>query len=133
MKLRKKHKQETEIFTDTLVDILFIGMMFFMLIAATNTLKAVKVNNPRASNEVKSARKTITVSIDKDQNFSIGNQKVDGASFDSLLHMEILKYKKLVDTPSVVINADTAAYYGEVFRIMRIAKRDTAKVIAIVK
>jgi biopolymer transport protein ExbD len=38
-----------------------------------------------------------------------------------------------VDTPSVVINADTAAFYGDVFRVMRIARKDTAKVVAIVK
>jgi biopolymer transport protein ExbD len=33
----------------------------------------------------------------------------------------------------VVINADTSAYYGEVFRIMRLAKRNGAKVAALVK
>ncbi|HMW67538.1 MAG TPA: biopolymer transporter ExbD [Chitinophagaceae bacterium] len=133
MKLRKKHKQETEIFTDTLVDILFIGMMFFMIVAATHTLKMMKLNNPRASSDTKTNQKNIAVSVDKDQNFYIGKTKVANEHFDSLLHQEILKYKQLVDTPSVIINADTAAYYGEVFRIMRIAKKDTAKVVAIVK
>lgn len=133
MKLRKKHRQETEIFTDTLVDILFIGMMFFMLMSATNALKMVPVNNPRASNDTRAEKRNISVTIDKDQHFTIGTQRVDPAQFDSLLHLEILKYKKLVDTPSIVINADTAAYYGEVFRVMRIAKKDTAKVVAIVK
>ena len=47
-----------------------------------------------------------------------------------MLKMEIRKYKAFVDTPTVVINADTTAYYGEVFRIMRVAKKDTAKVVA---
>jgi biopolymer transport protein ExbD len=32
-----------------------------------------------------------------------------------------------------VINADTIAYYGEVFRIMQSAKRAGAKVVANVK
>jgi biopolymer transport protein ExbD len=39
----------------------------------------------------------------------------------------------MVDTPSVVVNADTSAYYGEVFRIMNVAKRHGAKVVAHVK
>ena len=52
------------------------------------------------------------------------------AIFDSLLRLEIRKYRAFVDTPTVVINADTSAYYGEVFRIMKIAKKDTAKVVA---
>ena len=99
MKLRKKHKQETEIFTDTLVDILFIGMMFFMIVAATHTLKMMKLNNPRASSDTKTNQKNIAVSVDKDQNFYIGKTKVANEHFDSLLHQEILKYKQLVDTP----------------------------------
>jgi biopolymer transport protein ExbD len=133
MVLRKKHKQETEIFTDTLVDILFIGMMFFMIVAATNTLKMMKLNNPRASSDTKTNQKNIAVSIDKNQNFFIGKQQVDRSLFDSLLNQEILKYKQLVDTPTVVINADTTANYGEVVRVMSIAKRNKAKVVATVK
>jgi biopolymer transport protein ExbD len=33
-----------------------------------------------------------------------------------------------VDTPSVIVNADTIAYWGEVFKIMNIAKKYNAKV-----
>jgi biopolymer transport protein ExbD len=47
--------------------------------------------------------------------------------------LEIEKYKATVDTPTVVINADTASYYGEVFRVMRLSKRAGAKVVANVK
>jgi biopolymer transport protein ExbD len=53
---------------------------------------------------------------------------------DTLLAREIEKYRRSpLDTPTVVINADTIAYYGEVFRIMRIAKLNKAKVVANVK
>lgn len=58
---------------------------------------------------------------------------IDKNNVDSFLSAEIRKMKAVVDTPTVVINADTSAFYGEVFRIMRIAKRDTAKVVANVK
>jgi biopolymer transport protein ExbD len=44
--------------------------------------------------------------------------------------MEIRKQRTIVDTPTVVINADTAAFYGEVYRVMKIARKDTAKVVA---
>jgi biopolymer transport protein ExbD len=73
------------------------------------------------------------VSIDKDQNYFLGQKLIDKNSIDSFLTAEIRKMKLVVDTPTVVINADTTAFYGEVFRIMRIAKRDTAKVVANVK
>lgn len=129
MRLRKKHKQESEVFTDTLVDILFIVLMFFLIVSTIANPNVVKVGLPRGTQDTK-AKQNIMVSIDKDQQYFIGTTKIESAVFDSMLRKEIAKYKAFVDTPTVVINADTTAYYGEVFRIMRVAKKDTAKVVA---
>ncbi|MEO5948223.1 MAG: biopolymer transporter ExbD [Chitinophagaceae bacterium] len=130
MKFRKKHREETaEVFTDSLNDILFILLMFFLIVATLANPNVVKVGLPRGTKDVK-AKQNIMVSIDKNQQYFIGTTKIESSMFDSLLRMEIKKYKAFVDTPTVVINADTTAYYGEVFRIMRIAKKDTAKVVA---
>ena len=57
----------------------------------------------------------------------------DYSQLDTVLLAAVNKLHETVDTPSVVINADTIAYYGEVFRIMRIAKLNKAKVVANVK
>jgi biopolymer transport protein ExbD len=132
MKFRKKHRQESEVFTDTLVDILFIVLMFFLIVSTIANPNVVRVNNPTGKKDTK-AKQNIMVSVDKNQQYYIGTTKIDNASFDSLLGMEIKKHRLLVDTPTVVINADTASYYGEVFRIMRVARKDSAKVVAIVK
>jgi len=52
---------------------------------------------------------------------------------DSFIKEAVTKMRNVVDTPSVVINADTISYYGEVFRVMQSAKRAGAKVVANVK
>ncbi|MFI5128492.1 MAG: ExbD/TolR family protein [Chitinophagales bacterium] len=134
MKFRKKHKGESsEVFTDSLNDILFILLMFFLIVATLANPNVVKVGIPRGSKDTK-AKQNIMVSIDKDQNYYIGAAKVDHAMIDTLLLREIDKYRKTpLDTPTVVINADTASYYGEVFRIMRLSKKSGAKVVATVK
>jgi len=130
MKFRKKHKGEaSEVFTDSLNDILFILLMFFLIVATLANPNVVKVGLPKGSKDVK-AKQDIMVSIDKNQQYSIGSTHVPALAFDSLLSAEIRKYRALRDTPVVVINADTSAFYGEVFRVMRIAKRDSAKVVA---
>lgn len=132
MKFRKKHKQESEVFTDSLNDILFILLMFFLITTTMANPNVVKVGLPKGTKDTK-AKQNIMVSIDKNQNYYLGQKLIDKNSIDSLLGAEIRKMKAVVDTPTVVINADTTAFYGEVFRIMRIAKRDTAKVVANVK
>ncbi|HET6993737.1 MAG TPA: biopolymer transporter ExbD [Chitinophagaceae bacterium] len=133
MKFRKKHRQESEVYTDSLNDILFILLMLFLITATLANPNIVKVNQPRGEKDTK-AKQNITVSIDKNQNFYIGQARVDPAMVDSALVREINKFKKLpTDTPTVVINADTVSYYGEVFRIMRLSKKSGAKVVATVK
>ncbi len=134
MQFRKKHKGEAgEVFTDSLNDILFILLMFFLIVATLANPNVVKVGLPRGTKDTK-AKQNIMVSIDKDQNYFIGSTQVDHLQIDTLLLREIEKYRKSpLDTPTVVINADTASYYGEVFRIMRLSKKSGAKVVATVK
>lgn len=132
MNLRKKVHKEAEVFTDSLNDIIFILLMFFLIVATLANPNVVKVGLPKGTKDTK-AKQNIIVSIDRDQQYYIGTTKIDNAMIDSFLSREITKYKATVDTPTVVINADTSAYYGEVFRIMRLSKRSGAKVVANVK
>jgi biopolymer transport protein ExbD len=128
-RLRKKHKAESEVFTDTLVDILFIVLMFFLIVSTIANPNVVSVNNPTGNKDTK-AKQHIMVSIDRNQQFFLGASPVLRNNFDSALVGEIRRYRNLVDTPTVVINADTAAQYGEVFRVMRLAKKENARVVA---
>lgn len=132
MNLRKSLHQESEVFTDSLNDIIFILLMFFLIISTMANPNVIKVNNPRGTKDTK-AKQNIVVSINKDQKFFIGQKEVPLVLLDSLIKMEVDKARKLVDTPSVVINADTISYYGEVFRVMQSAKRAGAKVVANVR
>ena len=132
MKFKKKHKNESEVFTDSLNDILFILLMFFLITTTMANPNVVKVNNPRGTKDTK-AKQNIVVSINKNQQVYIGQRLVDFRIIDSLIRMEVDRIRPLVDTPTVVINADTIAYYGEVFRLMQSAKRAGAKVVANIK
>ena len=85
MKFRKKHKGEgSEVFTDSLNDILFILLMFFLIVATLANPNVVKVGLPRGTKDTK-AKQNIMVSIDKDQNYFISSSKVDPANIDSFL------------------------------------------------
>ena len=132
MNIRRKLRAHTEVHTGPLNDILFILLLFFLITSTLANPNLVKVNNPQGAKDSR-AKQDIIVSIDKDHNFFIGQTRAQGDMVDSLVKEHIIQAKLKVDTPSVVINADTIAYYGEVFRIMRIAKQNGAKVSALVK
>jgi biopolymer transport protein ExbD len=132
MNIRRRLKAHTEIHTGPLNDILFILLLFFLIAATLANPNLVRVNNPRGGKDTK-AKQHIVVSINKDHQFFVGTSAVETSQLDTVLKQQIELQRKGVDTPSVVVNADTAAYYGEVFRIMTIAKRNNAKVVALVK
>jgi len=133
MKFRKKHKEGSEVFTDSLNDILFILLMFFLITTTMANPNVVKVNNPRGTKDTK-AKQNIVISIDKEQKVYMGQKAIDIGNIDTLLRHELDRIRKSpLDTPSVVVNADTISYYGEVYRVMQAAKRAGAKVVAVVK
>ena len=132
MNIRRKLRAHTEIHTGPLNDILFILLLFFLIASTLANPNVIRVNNPRASKDMK-VKQNIVVSVNKEHQYFLGTTPVDYNSLDSLLKVQIENAKKSVDTPSVVINADTVAYWGEIVRIMSVAKKYHAKVGANVK
>ena len=132
MKLHRRLKTHSELHAGSLNDILFILLFFFLIISTLANPNIVKVNNPSGKKDTK-ARQNIVISIDKNRKLYLGQKPIDIRMIDTILRAEVSKARAYIDTPSVVVNADTAAYYGEVFRVMQSAKRAGAKVVAIVK
>ncbi len=132
MNIRRRLRSHPQLHAGALNDILFILLLFFLIVSTLANPNVIKVNNPKGKKDTK-VKQNIVVSIDKDQKIYIGQTLVDINNLDSLLKFQVNKMRPLVDTPSVVINADTISYYGEVFRIMQAAKRAGARVVANVK
>ncbi len=105
--------------TGPLNDILFILMFFFLIISTMANPNVIKMNNPRAESEAK-AKQSVIVSIDKDQNIYIGQNRVPFDSLAPLLRTQLL----ITDStkPAVVINADSLVSWGDIVKIMQVAK-----------
>jgi len=132
MKLNRRLKTHGELHANSLNDILFILLFFFLIVSTLANPNIVKVNNPAGKKDTK-AKQNIVISIDKNQKLYLGQKLIDINMIDTILRAEVMKQRAFIDTPSVVVNADTASLYGEVFRVMQSAKRAGAKVVAIVK
>ena len=132
MNIRKRNRTHGEVHAGTLNDLLFILLFFFLIVSTLANPNVVKVNNPKGAKDTK-AKQNIVISINKDQKIFLGQRAIDISQIDSLLKEEVARTRNTIDTPSVVINADTSAFYGEVFHIMQSAKRAGARVVANVK
>jgi biopolymer transport protein ExbD len=121
LSLRKKYKTEhTELDTGPLNDILFILMFFFLIISTLANPNVIKMSNPKAKSDAK-AKQSVIVSISKDRKLFVGQRRT---VFDSL-ETELKRNIRVGDTlkPAVVINADSTVEWGDVVRIMQVAKK----------
>lgn len=122
MSIRKRFKSDdTELDTGPLNDILFILMFFFLIISTMANPNVIKMNNPRASTESK-AKQSVIVSIDKNKDIFLGQQKIVFDSLEPLLRSQ-LKITDTINKPAVVINADSLVSWGDIVRVMQVAKK----------
>jgi biopolymer transport protein ExbD len=119
MKLRKRHKEGPEVFTDSLNDIIFILLMFFLIASTLANPNVIKLSQPKAKSDTK-AKQSVVVSIDIDKNYYVGTTKVIG---DSAMKSALMPFI-LKDTlnATVVINADKTVPLEYVVGVMRVAR-----------
>lgn len=121
MSIRKRFKSDdTELDTGPLNDILFILMFFFLIISTMANPNVIKMNNPRATSETK-AKQSVIVSIDKNRDIFLGQKKIVFDSLETLLKSQLHIGDSI--KPAVVINADSLVSWGDIVRVMQVAKK----------
>ncbi len=121
MSIRRKFKSDdTELDTGPLNDILFILMFFFLIISTMANPNVIKMNNPRATSNTK-AKQSVIVSMDKNRDLYVGRTKIIFDSLEPVLRSRLLTTDSL--KPAVVINADSLVTFGDIVKIMEVAKK----------
>src|SRR5687768_15108904 len=126
MKLRKRHKEGPEVFTDSLNDIIIILLMFFLIASTLANPNVIKLSQPKVKSDTK-AKQSVVVSIDVDKNYYVGTTKVVGDSAMKTALMPFILKDSL--NPTVVINADKTVPLEYVVGVMRVARDLGAKTV----
>lgn len=116
-KLRESHD---EVDTGPLNDILFILLMFFLMISTLANPNVIKMSVPRAKSDTKT-KQSVVVSVDKNKNVYVGSKQVLIDSLEPALRKYIHEGDSI--KPAVVINADSVANWGEIIRVMKVARK----------
>ncbi|MCO5241707.1 MAG: biopolymer transporter ExbD [Chitinophagaceae bacterium] len=126
MNLRKKLRDSAKVHTDALNDILFILLLFFLIVSTLANPNVIKVSAPKGKSDTKS-KQTVVISIDKNNEAYIGQKKISIDNLESELQLVLSKSS---EKPSVVVNADTAGHWGDVYKVLQTAKKLGATAVA---
>lgn len=120
MRLGRRHSKQEEAQVDltSMLDIVFIMLIFFIVTSSFVRESGVEVNRPTASNVVSQKEAGIFIAITSANDIYIDKRVVDVERVEATLeHL-------LLDKPdaSLVIQADEHAYSGTVVKVMDAAK-----------
>ncbi len=127
MNLRKRMRQHGEVHTGALNDILFILLLFFLIVSTLANPNVIKVSAPRGKSDSNKVKQTVVVSIDKNNQMYIGQKKIPLEALEEELKLVLSKES---EKPSVVVNADTAGHWGDVYKVLQISKKLGASAVA---
>jgi biopolymer transport protein ExbD len=118
MNLRKRLRQDAEVHTGPLNDILFILLLFFLIVSTLANPNVVKLSQPKAKSDTK-AKQTVVVSIDANRQLYVGTSRVTVEELRAKLEPFLAKE---TEQPSIVINADKSVPIEDVVAVMRVAR-----------
>ncbi|MUK37674.1 biopolymer transporter ExbD [Aliivibrio fischeri] len=119
--------EEAQIDLTSMLDIVFIMLIFFIVTSSFVRESGVEVNRPEASNVVSQKDAGIFVAINSSNDIYIDKRVVDVERVQATLEHLLLEQPEA----SLVIQADEHAYNGTVVKVMDAAKGAGVKQIAL--
>ncbi|MCP3698202.1 MAG: biopolymer transporter ExbD [Aliivibrio sp.] len=124
---RSSNQEEAQIDLTSMLDIVFIMLIFFIVTSSFVRESGVEVNRPQASNVSSQQDAGIFVAITASNDIFIDKRMVDAERVQATLEHLLLEQPEA----SLVIQADEHAYNGTVVKVMDAAKGAGVKGIAL--
>jgi biopolymer transport protein ExbD len=126
MKLKGRNKVSPEFSMSSMTDIVFLLLVFFML--TSNAPNALDLLLPKAKGK-STNQQNVSVSINKDLEYFVNNQKING----DYIEIELKKALEGQEKPTIILRAEESVAIKEAVNVMDIANRNEYKVILAVR
>ncbi len=126
MGLRKKHR-DAEVSTDSLNDIMFFLLLFFLILSTMVSPNSIKVNLPSAEPrpDISTKPKVIHVAVTKDKKYYVNSTEVAKENMET----EISKLASIQIEPTVLMHLDKELSIQDEIDIMTICYKLKCKTV----
>lgn len=131
MAIRKRHR-EAEVSTDSLNDIMFFLLLFFLILSTMISPNAMKVNLASSSNKkpaVEAKKKPLHLAVTKDRRFFLENQEIAFTDLEAAISSQIAGQTEAL----VILNIDKDLTWQDAIDVMQIGDRLKCKMVVSTK
>ena len=127
MSLRKKGHRDAEVSTDSLSDIMFFLMLFFLILSTMVSPNAIKVNLPssKPTKPVENNKKPIHLDVSNNRNYFVEGKEVDYSVLEATLVAAINGNPE----PTVVLQMDKDLSIQDAVDVMIVVDKLKCKMV----
>ena len=116
MKIKRRHKEAAEVSTESLNDIMFFLLLFFLIISTLANPSVLKLTLPSSKPAEQMQKQQITIEVDADHQYVINKTPISFTQLEDALKFEISK----VEAPTVVLKLDNTLPIQDLADVMQI-------------
>lgn len=125
MKIKRRHREGAEVSTDSLSDIMFFLLIFFLILSTLVNPSVIKVNLPSSRNNQQIETKPIALVVTKDLHYYLNNKPVDPIDLET----ELMAAISLMKEPTVILKVDNALTVQDLVNVMQIGAKLKVKMV----
>ncbi|MFY7860813.1 MAG: ExbD/TolR family protein [Chitinophagales bacterium] len=122
---RNRRKEEAEVSTESLNDIMFFLMLFFLIVSTLVNPHVIKLSLPNAKSSASQAKQPIVVSINREKLIFVNNKQVGIESLENTLKNEAA----IKDMPTIVLRFDQSLTVQDLVNVMDIGNKLKLKMV----
>ncbi len=124
-RFRNRRKEDAEVSTESLNDIMFFLMLFFLIVSTLVNPNVIKLMLPNSKSNTSMAKQPIIVSINKEKLIFVNKEQVDIENLESKLRSET----NLKENPTVVLRIDQELTIQDLVNVMQIGQQLKLKMV----
>lgn len=129
MNLRRKHKEGAEVSTESLNDIMFFLLLFFLIIATLVNPSVVKLTLPNSKKSQTIDKQQIVLAVNKDMQYFLNNTPVEFGELEPAITFEMNRTKEA----TVILQFDNTLSVQDLVDVLQIGDRLKVKMVLATK
>jgi biopolymer transport protein ExbD len=125
MRIRRRTREHAEVSTESLNDIMFFLLLFFLIVSTLANPNVVKLTLPSSKQSTQMNKQPLTVSVTKDRQYSIDKQPVPYDRLEAELQSRLAG----LDQATVVLRFDQALSVQDLVDVLTIGNRLKVKMV----
>jgi biopolymer transport protein ExbD len=125
MKINRRHREGAEVSTDSLSDIMFFLLIFFLILSTLVNPSVIKVNLPSSKSNQTFDTKPIALVVTKNLEYYVNNKLVDGMNLES----ELVAAMSLMKEPTIILKVDNSLTVQDLVNVMQIGAKLKVKMV----